>query len=75
MAELRVTVCDACREAARGLNMEAGSDPEIGEWPSPYLGVDDLRDIIKPQPHGLHNIDNVRALALLDRLRAISCVE
>lgn len=44
--ESSVTVCDACREAARGLNMEAGSDPEIGEWPSPYLGIDDLREII-----------------------------
>lgn len=67
-----VTICDACRQSVRDFNMEARNDPQIGAWPIPYLGLGDLRRIVRPQPHGLHNINGAQVEILITKLRDAS---
>ncbi|KWT67500.1 hypothetical protein APY04_1859 [Hyphomicrobium sulfonivorans] len=68
-------VCDACCQVVKHIGIEARNDPEIGPWPVPFLSLDDLQAIIRPQPHSLHNVENDRLNDLFERLRFQSLSE
>jgi len=60
----KVLVCDACIRTARDFNMEARRHPNIRSG-GPFLTLVELRKILQPRPHGLHNVDDSAAQALM----------
>lgn len=72
LGEAKVVICDACRQAMKDFNQEARHDPKIGARSAPYLSLADLRQMVRPQAHGLRNIDNVAANMLLTALQRAS---
>jgi rubredoxin len=69
--EEKLVICDACNQTMKDFNnQEARADPQIaGE--SPYLSLADLKRLVRPQTHGLHNIDDCVARELFASLRTI----
>jgi rubredoxin len=55
--DAKIVICDACRQTIKDFNQEVRHTAEIGAQPLPYLALSDLRRIVRPQPHGLNNID------------------
>jgi len=56
--EVKIVICGACRQTVKDFNQEARHTSEIGTQSLPYLTLSDLRRIVRPQPHGLNNIDD-----------------
>jgi rubredoxin len=57
--------CEACRQAIRDFRQEAREVFGLGEGQGALLSRGEFRGLIRPQPHGLHNIDNEEVARLM----------